>query len=242
MALERPRIESDHGMADVIKGHGPCSYLLLALLGLLLLSPYFQGGLHSRIILALLNTAVLLGGAGAMGQDRRLFILGLALALTGAALQWLTLLLPGRPTPYRLAGLSYAAFLALMIGEVLRYILRRGPVTADKLHGALAGYIMIALLWALLYSLIESFTPGSFTSEQVRHGEPNTFFRLLYFSFTTLTTTGFGDITPVTDQARSVVMIEEFAGVFFVGVLIARLAGLYPQEPKRPGAPPSQPR
>ena len=100
-----------------------------------------------------------------------------------------------------------------MIGEVLRYILKRGPVTADKLHGALAGYIMIALLWALLYSLIESFTPGSFASEQVRHGEPNTFFRLLYFSFTTLTTTGFGDITPVTDQARSVVMIEQFTGV-----------------------------
>lgn len=239
MALERPRIESDRGMADVIKGHGPCSYLLLALLGLILLSPYLQGGLPSRVILAMLNTAVLLGGAGAMGQDRRLFILGVALALIGAALQWLTLLLPG-PAPLRLAGFSYAAFLALMIGEVLRYILRRGPVTADKLHGALAGYIMIALLWALLYSLIESFTPGSFTSEQVRHGEPNTFFRLLYFSFTTLTTTGFGDITPVTDQARSVVMIEEFAGVFFVGVLIARLAGLYPQE-QGPGAPPSHP-
>ena len=101
-------------------------------------------------------------------------------------------------------------------------------MTADTLHGALAGYIMIALFWALLYSLIESFAPGSSASEQVRHGEPNTFFRLLYFSFTTLTTTGFG--TPVTDQARSLVMIEEFSGVFFVGVLIARLAGLYPQE------------
>jgi hypothetical protein len=196
MALERPRVENDRDMADVIKGHGPCTYLLLALLGLILLSPYFQGGLHSRVILAVLNSAVLLGGAVAMGQNRRLLILGLA----------------------------------LMIGEVLRYILKRGPLTGDKLHGALAGYIMIALFWALLYSLIESFAPGSFLSEQVRRGEPNTFFHLLYFSFTTLTTTGYGDIAPATDQARSVVMIEEFAGVFFVGVLIARLAGLYPQE------------
>jgi hypothetical protein len=53
---------------------------------------------------------------------------------------------------------------------------------------------------------------------------------LLYFSFTTLTTAGYGDITPVTDQARSFVMIEQFSGVFFVGILIARLAGLYPPQ------------
>lgn len=48
----------------------------------------------------------------------------------------------------------------------------------------------------------------------------------------TLTTVGFDDITPATDQARSLVMIEEFTGVFFVGILIARLAGLYPPEKK----------
>jgi hypothetical protein len=224
-------------MADVMKGHGPCTYLLLALLGLILLSPYLQGGLHSRVILAILNTAVMLGGAYAMGQNRRLFILGIVLAMIGVVLQWL-MLLATSAVLLRLGALSFAAFLALMIGEVLRYILKRGPVTADKLHGALAGYIMIAFLWALLYALTESISPGSFVSEQVRHGEPNTFFRLLYFSFTTLTTTGYGDITPVTDQARSLVMIEEFAGVFFVGVLIARLAGLYPQEPKGRGEPP----
>jgi ABC-type branched-subunit amino acid transport system ATPase component len=60
--------------------------------------------------------------------------------------------------------------------------------------------------------------------------DPHAFYRLLYFSFTTLTTAGYGDITPVTDQARSFVMIEQFSGVFFVGILIARLAGLYPPQ------------
>jgi hypothetical protein len=51
---------------------------------------------------------------------------------------------------------------------------------------------------------------------------------LLYFSFATLTTVGYGDFTPVTDQARSLVMLEQLGGVFFVAVLIARLAGIYP--------------
>jgi hypothetical protein len=230
MALARPRFESDVDMADVMRGRGPCTFVLLALIGLILLYPYLEGGLPGRIILGVLYTMVLLGGAYAMGQSRRLLILGFGLALLGVALQWITLLVQS-VTMLRLAAIAYAVFLALMIGEVLRYILKRGPVTADKLHGALAGYIMIAFLWAFFFTLTESFNPGSFAPEHVMRGD-SAFFRLLFFSFTTLTTTGFGDITPVTDQARSLVIIEEFAGVFFVGVLIARLAGLYPQERK----------
>jgi hypothetical protein len=116
---------------------------------------------------------------------------------------------------------------------ILRYILKRGPVTADKLHGALAGYIMLAFLWAFIYAAIEQWHPGSFGPDHLDFGQPGAFFRLIYFSFTSLTTTGFGDITPHTDQARSCVIIEEFTGVFFVGVLIARLAGLYPPTIKR---------
>lgn len=87
---------------------------------------------------------------------------------------------------------------------------------------------MLAFLWAFIYALIESFRPGSFTLGNVELRQPDIYFHQLYFSFTTLTTTGLGDITPVTDQARSLVIIEQFVGVFFVGVLIARLAGLYP--------------
>jgi uncharacterized membrane protein len=70
--------------------------------------------------------------------------------------------------------------------------------------------------------------PGSFVIAHADPDDPHAFYPLLYFSFTALTTVGFGDITPATDQARSLVMIEEMAGVFFLAVLIARLAGLYP--------------
>jgi hypothetical protein len=231
MAPEQRRFESDADMADVMKGHGPCTYLLLALLGLILLYPYLQRGLLARIVLGILYSMILLGGAYALGQNRWSVIAGFGLAIIGVALQW-TALLANDAMITQLAGIAYAVFLLIMIGEVLKYILKRGPVTADKLHGALAGYIMLAFLWAFIYSLIEHFNPGSFAPRDIKLGESNAFFRLLYFSFTTLTTTGFGDITPVTDQARSLVIIEEFAGVFFVGVLIARLAGLYPQERK----------
>jgi ion channel len=117
--------------------------------------------------------------------------------------------------PYMLMNLGQRDEPFLTIGEVFRYILKRGPITADKLHGALSGYIMIAFLWTFIYALIESFTPGSFTLENVYSAnDPHAFFRLLYFSFTTLTTVGYGDITPATDQARSFVMIEQFRECF----------------------------
>ena len=228
MKREKPKFDSDEDLAQVVTGYGPCTYLLLSLVGLILLFPYAKGEFLGRALPAILYSLVLIGGAYAISWNRRRLIIGSGLALLGITLQW-TALLTDIVAIYRLASVSYVVILILTIGEVFRYILKRGPITADKLHGALSGYIMIAFLWTFIYALIESFTPGSFTLKNVYSAnDPHAFFRLLYFSFTTLTTVGYGDITPATDQARSFVMIEQFSGVFFVGILIARLAGLYP--------------
>jgi len=231
MKQEKLKLESDEDLAEIVTGHGPCTYLLLALIVLILLFPYARGDALGRIVLAILYSLVLISGAYAIGRNRRTFIVGFGLATLGIALQWAALMTK-EVIILRLAGLSYAVFLLLTIGNVLRYLLKKGPVTADKLHGAMAGYIMLAFLWAFIYTFVESFTPGSFHFEHGDPTDPHGFYHLLYFSFTTLTTVGYGDITPITDQARSFAMIEQFAGVFFVGVLIARLAGLYPPQKK----------
>ncbi|WP_223548020.1 potassium channel family protein [Pseudomonas sp. A-B-19] len=219
--------ESDADLAQMVIGLGPCTYLLLLLLGLILLFPFLEEGLIARILLGILFSAVLLVGAFATRQTRSGFILKLCLALLGVGLQWAALWAESIAT-LELAGITYAVSLAVSFSGVLRYLLKRGPITADKLHGALAGYIMLAFVWSFIYALVEisaagSFGPGNFDFRQ--HG---TFFKLIYFSFTTLTTTGYGDAIPLTNHARSLVMVEEFSGVFYVGVVIARLAGIYP--------------
>ena len=219
--------ESDADLAQMVIGLGPCTYLLLLLLGLILLFPFLEEGLIARILLGILFSAVLLVGAFATRQTRSGFILKLCLALLGVGLQWAALWAESIAT-LELAGITYAVSLAVSFSGVLRYLLKRGPITADKLHGALAGYIMLAFVWSFIYALVEisaagSFGPGNFDFRQ--HG---TFFKLIYFSFTTLTTTGYGDVIPLTNHARSLVMVEEFSGVFYVGVVIARLAGIYP--------------
>ncbi|MGE8163897.1 ion channel [Paraburkholderia sp. NPDC080076] len=227
MTNPQDKAESDEDLARLIIGHGPCTYLLLLLLGLIILSPYLEEGIVARTLLGILFSTVLLVGAFATRQTRQGFIFKLCLALLGVVLQWAALWTESIAI-LDLAGISYAASLAVAISGVLRYILKRGQITADKLHGALAGYIMLAIVWAFIYTVIERSSAGSFGPGRLDFTQPGTFFRLLYFSLTTLTTTGYGDVIPLTNHARSFVMIEEFAGVFYVGVLIARLAGLYP--------------
>ncbi|MGJ7513717.1 ion channel [Pseudomonas baetica] len=227
MTHQQDEAESDEDLGQIVIGRGPCTHLLLLLLGLILLFPFLEEGIFARTMLGILFSMVLLVGAFATRQTRRGVLLKLGLALLGVGLQWAALWAESTAILV-LAGIAYAASLAVSFFGVLRYILMRGPITADKLHGALAGYIMLAFVWSFVYALVEITSVGSFGPEQLDFGQPGTFFKLIYFSLTTLTTTGYGDVLPLTNHARSLVMLEEFSGVFYVGVVIARLAGLYP--------------
>ncbi|EJM75881.1 Inner membrane protein involved in colicin E2 resistance [Pseudomonas sp. GM49] len=227
MTNPQDKAESDEDLAQMIMGKGPYTYLLLLLLGLILLFPFLEEGIFARTLLGILFSIVLLVGAFATRQTRRGLILKLGLALLGVGLQWGALWAESSAI-LRLAGIAYVASLVVSFSGVLRYILKHGPITADKLHGALAGYIMLAFVWSFVYALVEMSRAGSFGPGQLDFVQPGTFFKLIYFSLTTLTTTGYGDVIPMTNHARSLVMVEEFSGVFYVGVVIARFAGLYP--------------
>ena len=82
------------------------------------------------------------------------------------------------------------------------------------------------MFWAYLYAIVGFFYPQSFMIV----GQPGrlVYADALYLSITVLTSTGFGDVTPLTRQARGICMIEQITGALFVAILIARLAGVYP--------------
>ncbi|PTT87816.1 voltage-gated potassium channel [Pseudomonas sp. HMWF031] len=227
MTDSQDKAETDADLAQLLIGQGPCTYLLLLLLGLILLFPFLEEGIFARTLLGIVSSIVLLVGAFAARQTRRGVILKLGLALLGVGLLWAALWTESIKI-LDLAGIAYTVSLTVSFSSVIRYVLRRGPITADKLHGALAGYIMLAFVWSFVYALVEISSAGSFGPGRLDFMQPGTFFKLIYFSFTTLTTTGYGDVLPLTNHARSLVMVEEFSGVFYVGVVIARLAGLYP--------------
>ena len=124
-----------------------------------------------------------------------------------------------------------AALYAVTIAYMLLYVFQPDVMTADKLFGAAAAYLMLGVLWMFLYALIGNYYPDSFAVAGVP-AAPEVV-DLLYFSFTVLTSTGFGDIVPVTRQARAICVLEQLTGALFVAILIARLAGVYPPTGRR---------
>jgi hypothetical protein len=133
------------------------------------------------------------------------------------------------------ALLTVLALVAL-VSVVFLQVSRSGPVTAHRIRGAIALYLLIAMLFAFLYSIIEKLAPGAFNMA----GDP---YRTVaahvegfyYFSIVTLTTVGFGDITAVQPYVRSLVMLEALIGQLYPAVLLARLVSLE-IETRRSGA------
>ena len=125
--------------------------------------------------------------------------------------------------PFALPSLLLLAlFYTYTIVRVLSYVLRTGDVTRDRLYGAVSVYLLLGVAWASVYAFVEALQPGSFAA-----ANPTPRIDFIYFSFVTLTTLGYGDITPVTDRAHSLALLEAVTGVLYIAVLIARLVSLY---------------
>jgi len=113
---------------------------------------------------------------------------------------------------------------------VLWQVYREGPVTAHRIQGAVAGYLLLSMIFAIAYHLVETIQPGSFqmssVQDQVR-AELVMDRSFYYFSVVTLTTTGFGDILALSNSARTLVMMEALIGQLYTAILIARLVSLH---------------
>lgn len=126
------------------------------------------------------------------------------------------------------ANLAAAGFIAFAFyGIVSELILLR--LTRHAVLGAVCGYLLLGILWMLLYLAVETAVPGSFrisAEDDLRSAGPQSVRDLLgYFSFITLATVGYGDVTPVTPIARTLAWLEAVVGQFYLGVLVAGLVG-----------------
>jgi hypothetical protein len=115
-------------------------------------------------------------------------------------------------------------FHAFVVICLLRYMLRDEVMTRDELFAAAGLYALLAFVFAYLYALIEHWQPGAFVINAANNPTGRTrWWDLLYFSFTCLTSVGFGEITPANDHARSLVMIQQMLGVLYFALVVSRL-------------------
>ena len=107
---------------------------------------------------------------------------------------------------------------------ILTHVLRDEEVSREKIFGALSVYLLLGVIWAMLFIMMDSLVPGSF-----RYGQERvlTEAQMVYYSFVTLTTLGYGDIVPVSPTARSLATLEALTGQLYLTVLVARLVGLH---------------
>jgi hypothetical protein len=202
-----------------------CFYLAVALLALVTIVPFLEPTPRAAIVANLVNLFVIVSAVAAVGRTPLSFVIALLLGAPTAGFQLLALS-SGEARDLALSWSFAAALYAATIAYLLGYVLRRDVMTADKLWGAAASYLMIGVLWVYLYGIVQHLYPGSFTIGGT--AKPLSVVDLLYFSFTVLTSTGFGDISPAGPQARAVCVLQQIVGILFVAILIARLAGVYP--------------
>ena len=201
-----------------------CFYLFVVLVALLILSPLVPESVEGRFSANLVNAFVVVATVSAVGRTMFSFVVVLLLAVPTLLLQWLGLSIDD-PRLFAYSWMFGAMLYLATIVYLLQYVFRPNVMTPDKLFGAAAGYLMLGVFWAYLYRLIGYCSPAAFAVA----GQPTSLesFDALYFSMTVLTSTGFGDIAPLTREARAICMVEQIVGVLFAGILIARLAGAY---------------
>jgi Ion channel len=210
----------------------PNVLLLLALLAFVLVYPF------------LAQSAV--GRAGIVVIDWVILILALrALRSTGTQIRWgytlavlaigthIAAWLSGVAVVYAVSLVAQALFHGLVIVCLLRYVLHDEVMALDELFAAASMYALLAFAFAYVYALIEHLAPGAFYINDVNNPDKLiSWWELLYFSFTCLTSVGFGEITPVSDHARSVVMVQQMAGVLYLAILISRLMSMRSGRPR----------
>jgi hypothetical protein len=130
-------------------------------------------------------------------------------------------------------GAALTAFTAIVTVCLLQYVLNLKAITADKVFGAVDAYGLIGFTFASLFSFLQLVQPNAFHATIPGTDGVLGWVELMYFSFTVLTSTGFGEITPATSMARSLIVIEQVVGVMYVAFLIARLANLYGRDRQR---------
>ena len=199
------------------------SFVLMFLV--LPLIPAERGFLDKSI--GLFGLVVLLSCLRAITENRKFFIFMVVLSLINVVLGSTEILSQTDTDAFKTMVLAVRLIYYLLIfGSIMGYVLDHSPVTGDKIAGSISAYVLMGIIWAAVYSLFLHLQPGSFTMPEHLQSSSVVGLWSIYFSFTTLTTLGYGDITPQLPAVQSYAVMEAACGQIFLTVLVARLVAL----------------
>ena len=197
-------------------------FLLFTIMLLFILHPLVDDFVRINFLLDIFLSFILLSAIFAVSERKAFTIIALMTALPSFIAHW----------AYHFLKIPFLHVLDITLGAfflcfgtiiIISHLFNNKRVTSDLIIGAICGYFLIGLMWAFVYSLVETVLPGSFNSGQSGVLDISA---LIYFSFVTLCTTGYGDITPFTNQARSLSILEAVMGQMYLAVNIAALVAI----------------
>ena len=195
-------------------------YIILAIMLVLLVNPFVRPlGLVGHLLSTLFIAMIPLSSAFAITEERKNAIVILLIAVPFVVLDGLSFFLSSRLLTVFAFGFAATLYFYIVV-MLVKNLLSIKVITTDLIYCAISIYLLIGIMWAGIYSVLDGMSPGSFggTSEPVD---------LLYFSFVTLTTVGFGDVAPLTVLGKRLAVFEAAMGSIYMAVIVAMIVGRY---------------
>lgn len=202
----------------------PCATLLGVQLAGLLLFPFVEGSSLDVFLIGLFGILVLIVTIAIVHRTRGSVWVSLIIALPVIILKIVQVSTKNPALIPWSAGLESLFYFYAAV-SLIRYILGDRRATTDELFGAGATFTLLAWGYTYLFTVCQALQPGCF-SAAVNVGEPRSWIELTYFSFVLLSSTGIGDIMPLTPHARALAALEMFTGVMYFALIVSRLVGM----------------
>ena len=186
--------------------------------------PFFSSIMDEDLLLKITFSAVMVSAVLTLSREKKSRIMVVALVVPSLVLIWLKLSIA--PSELILVGVILQALFDLfMVSIIILFVFNTPVITRDVLSASIVAYLFVALFFANAFLSLELISPGSFSvSHDLLLADPSA---LRYFSFVTLTTLGYGDVVPISGQAKTLAIGEALIGQIYMTVLIARLVGVY---------------
>jgi hypothetical protein len=204
----------------------PSAGLLLTQLVGVLLYPWIQSSPRGHALLTAFGVIVLGVALRVVRRSPWVSWLAFLLALVVVVLSLINTVLPHPALPVVIAAME-AAFYFYAAGSLIAYMMQDWIATTDEFFAAAATFTLLAWAFAYIYVVCQALIPGSFT------GNPElerVWLELLFLSVAVLSSVGLSDILPVSPMARALVMLESFAGVMYIALVVSRLISLGAEE------------
>ncbi|MFZ2446315.1 MAG: potassium channel family protein [Syntrophobacteraceae bacterium] len=198
---------------------GPYALLVIVLVTAFVLAPLLSARLVAPLILEVAFSLILVSGAFSLSSRTSVRLIALIFGLLSPSMRWLGETVSGKAI-FAADILISVGMLVFFVGLIFAGFVVKGRATGHRIVGAVTVYLMLGIVWARLFEVVELLSPGSFRTPEGETLNPAT---LTYFSFVTLATMGYGDISPVNIVARNLAVLEAVTGQLMLVILISRL-------------------